>query len=1513
MKKIYLTFSVLLLSLFLGAQSINSVIINNTPSCPGDFDGDVTVNINQTAPVSYVEIFLYRENPFFPGVFVLIGQSTGANNQFLFPGLDATNYRLDLRDSSNANSPAPTGLLLDQATFTINDPVNLSASFITSNISCNGFTDGAIDLTVNGGTPFNQGIPYSYSWIGPGAFTSSLEDITGLSNGLYTCVITDSKGCTISVDTNIIEPSILTSNGFISQSIVGNGNYNGEITAQASGGTPPYQYSINNLPFQSNPVFDSLNAGTYILTYTDTNGCQNQETITLTEPIGVSGYISVVSSVSCNGYCDASLKFNVVGGTAPFLFSLNNSPFGSSFLFNNLCGDSTYSITVRDSDSSVFVSSVYLTQPEALTFIASVQQINTYGVSCNWGCDGSIFIDSVIGGAGSPVSYSINGGSFTSAWAFNNLCPDTYSIAVRDGAGCMTYDTISITAPDSLKIISASSSNILCTGDSSGVIDIDSVVGGVMPYTYSLNAVSNNTSSLFDSLTAGNYVFSVEDANGCVVQDSLILTEPNTLQINYSVQNSSLPGSYTGSIAATVSGGTSGPPNYYCYYWSGPNGLAVSSCGMGYNWTLDSLSAGFYTLNIVDNAGCTAVADSILITEPAVVIGCTDSVALNYDPNANVDNGLCYYCAINYSLYSDNPSNQFTCNGWIAAPVPLSGATAPINWYWSNGVSGNNYLITGLCNDTFSVTIIDANQCGADTTILLSNYVGCTDSTMFNYNPQALFDDGSCEMIIFGCDDPSAFNYDSLANTDDGSCIPTIFGCMDTLALNYDSLANTDDGNCVLPVFGCTDSTATNYNPLANIDNGTCIGFYYGCTDPNAANWDPFANIDDSTCWYCVDGCMDSSAFNYNPLATCNDSSCIPYIYGCTDPLAFNYDPNANTDDGNCIISIYGCTDSTSFNYDPNANIDNGSCYNCGFSNASWYIDTTNIDSCQAFAALSISSINSGLLSYNWNTVLGTYSNIPTLPWAQNLCLGIYSVTVQDSVGCVFSDTITIGNVVLGCTDPAALNYNSSATLNDGSCCLPPAVDLTIGTWNFVFDWGCTGFDTTYYINYNSVGVWSNFSQSGLWELCGVNYTHTYFVDQTIYTGVYNNGIITGTMSNPNTTTTGCFSIFLDSSTVTLGCMDSLAINYNTSAQIDDGSCILPVLGCTDSLACNYDINANQDNGLCLFISGCTDPIAINYDSSACIEDGSCTYSTSCNSPTPTNIHVTDIIHTKARVKWDNMSSSVCTPNQYRVQYREVGTNVWSNKNVLNNNNCGAFNQTGRLLTNLTPSTTYEYRVKTWYCFTAGSSSWSSINTFTTLDECPNVGSFNVTTPLTTRAVFTWDDSNGPYSFVRIKLRVDSISNPTNADWGNAGGFGVTYGTWTRNKNGLIPGETYRGQSRTWCDSLGGAYKSNGWTPLIFWTQPTSVRMGEEYTVSNLEVYPNPSRDIFNISFTSEEIQNVSVRVLNLLGELIVKEDLQQFVGEYVKVLNLNNYEKGVYLLEIKTNHGVINKKLILQ
>ena len=76
------------------------------------------------------------------------------------------------------------------------------------------------------------------------------------------------------------------------------------------------------------------------------------------------------------------------------------------------------------------------------------------------------------------------------------------------------------------------------------------------------------------------------------------------------------------------------------------------------------------------------------------------------------------------------------------------------------------------------------------------------------------------------------------------------------------------------------------------------------------------------------------------------------------------------------------------------------------------------------------------------------------------------------------------------------------------------------------------------------------------------------------------------------------------------GCTDPLYLEYDATAQCDDGSCAtLIVNGCTDATACNYNATANVDDGSCILPDGCTDPTAFNYDPAATCDDGSCTFS----------------------------------------------------------------------------------------------------------------------------------------------------------------------------------------------------------------------------------------------------------------------------------------------------------------
>ena len=285
-----------------------------------------------------------------------------------------------------------------------------------------------------------------------------------------------------------------------------------------------------------------------------------------------------------------------------------------------------------------------------------------------------------------------------------------------------------------------------------------------------------------------------------------------------------------------------------------------------------------------------------------IVEGCMTEGSLNYNPEANVDDGSCI-------PYIEGCMNPLAFNYNPDATVD-DGSCVPV-------------VVGCMDPDSFNYDP-EANTPGDCIPVVL----GCTDPASFNYNENANTDDGSCVPIIEGCTDPNSINYNSQANTDDGSCVPIVLGCTDPSSFNFNPEANTDDGSCVPIIYGCMDPDAFNYNPDANVDNGSCEPVVYGCTDPNSFNYDPEANTDNGSCQEFVYGCMDPNSFNYNPDANVNQVSatdftnpCIPIVYGCTDPTSVNYDPEANVDNGSCITAIVGCTDPNSYNYNPEANV----------------------------------------------------------------------------------------------------------------------------------------------------------------------------------------------------------------------------------------------------------------------------------------------------------------------------------------------------------------------------------------------------------------------------------------------------------------------------------------------------------------------------------------------------------------------------------------------------------------
>jgi len=148
------------------------------------------------------------------------------------------------------------------ASATITQPAPFVASGVVTNIDCNGNANGAIDVSVNGGTP-----PYTYLW----SNAATTQDLTGLSAGTYTVTVTDDNGCTAEYSGTITEPTALNVQGAVSD-VSCNGGNNGVINLSTSGGVPAYTY-LWSTGATSSSLFN-LAGGVYTVTVTDANGCE---------------------------------------------------------------------------------------------------------------------------------------------------------------------------------------------------------------------------------------------------------------------------------------------------------------------------------------------------------------------------------------------------------------------------------------------------------------------------------------------------------------------------------------------------------------------------------------------------------------------------------------------------------------------------------------------------------------------------------------------------------------------------------------------------------------------------------------------------------------------------------------------------------------------------------------------------------------------------------------------------------------------------------------------------------------------------------------------------------------------------------------------------------------------------------------------------------------------------------------------------------------------------------------
>jgi len=521
---------------------------------------------------------------------------------------------------------------------------------------------------------------------------------------------------------------------------------------------------------------------------------------------------------------------------------------------------------------------------------------------------------------------------------------------------------------------------------------------------------------------------------------------------------------------------------------------------------------------------------------------CTDPTAMNYNPNADWDDGSCIY---------------------------------PIYGCMEVSAQGNSFDVTANVEDG-SCVWFGCLDPGGD---MLPSSVTIFGADALNYEsqyPGAISNDGSCILIVYGCLDPLNSNYDPLANMDaePGSpeaCVPDVYGCTEPEGVNYYAGAAIDNGLCEMP--GCiADPSASNYQ------YSTVTGQPFSSSALNYTPFDPTnpngGVYDDGSC--IAPGCTDGGGLNeaaWNILGYPTQSS---QVY--TGATASNYNPNATVDDLSCVYC--GAVNANNNDYHGHADI---GCRYCRLEDWAQYAISADINTNELTIVVTAESIadSADVQSIEFEIIDSASGTAPlvftldtnaleydhaTKTWTVVISnLALYApINIEVRGECSHSNSQTLSFIttaftapVAGCSEIYACNYNVNVNIDDGSC-------------EYYSCSGCTDA-TAISSSYNKQNVGPDIGmpctgQSGCTIACGDGITNA------------SNG-------------TGCCVYDV------AGCTDVNYDNYNPLATIDDGSCIMYVYGCTDPMYVQFDITANIDDGSCqdLIPYGCLDPDACNY------------------------------------------------------------------------------------------------------------------------------------------------------------------------------------------------------------------------------------------------------------------------------------------------------------------------------
>lgn len=558
-------------------------------------------------------------------------------------------------------------------TLVVTQPTVLAITAVATTVpSCTPGNDATATITASGGTT-----PYTYSINGVTFQNSNV--ITALDVLTYTITVKDANQCTSTSVVSINPPPtpiINSVNTTLATCVPG---CNGSLSVNASGGTAPLQYQLNNGPLQNNGSFNALCTATYTVIVSDANQCTQASIASVNTTLSPQVQNTLINDVLCFGGNTGSVTLQINSTALPITYTLlPGNVTSSNPSFNNLSAG-LYTITGVDQNGCTFSTFFAVNQPPLLTFASA---FSTPAI-CNNGATGTIILQ-VNGGWGTiNLSVSPNAGTILSPGMITNLPGNqTYTLTATDANGCTAQSSVFVANPPAVQFTQASSSPVVCNGAANGSIQVQAQ-GGTGTLTYTIQpGGSSNTSGVFNGLNGTIYTITVVDANNCSQSTTVTVFEPSALQwTNATATAITCFGFGNGIVNTNITGGT-GSILYSLF-----PGNIQNATGQ-----FNNLQAGTYTLQGTDANGCT-LSTTLVIIEPA---------PLTWQPIT---------------------INMVSCFGLNNASIsaPVSGGTGLIT-YSLQPVGLNNTLGTfnNLTAGTYTIQASDANACSLSTQLLIT-------------------------------------------------------------------------------------------------------------------------------------------------------------------------------------------------------------------------------------------------------------------------------------------------------------------------------------------------------------------------------------------------------------------------------------------------------------------------------------------------------------------------------------------------------------------------------------------------------------------------------------------------------------------------------------------------------------------------------------------------------------------------------------------------------------------------